>query len=72
MMNLGGRPTFNEADRQLEAHLFDAAVDLYGAHVRLDFIARLREVRRFESPAALITQLGVDEAAARRALAETP
>jgi riboflavin kinase/FMN adenylyltransferase len=72
MMNLGGRPTFDEADRQLEAHLFDAAVDLYGAHVRLDFIARLREVRRFDSPAALIAQLGSDEAAARRALAETP
>ena len=68
MMNLGPRPTFGDAATTLEAHLFDAAGDLYGEAVRLDFIARLRETRKFPSPEALRAQLEIDERAARRAL----
>lgn len=68
MMNLGPRPTFNETAVKLEAHLFDADVDLYGARVRVELIARLRETRRFDSPEALVAQLGMDEVAARKAL----
>jgi riboflavin kinase/FMN adenylyltransferase len=69
MMNLGPRPTFNESESRLEAHLFDVDGDFYGQHVRLDFVARIRETRRFESPAALSAQLTADEQAARSALA---
>jgi riboflavin kinase/FMN adenylyltransferase len=69
MMNLGPRPTFNETAVQLEAHLFDADVDLYGARVRVELIERLRETRRFDTPEALSAQLALDEVAARRALA---
>lgn len=72
MMNLGPRPTFDESALQLEAHLFDASVDLYAAHVRVDVVARLRETRRFASPDALAAQLGRDERAAREALDGTP
>ena len=68
MMNLGARPTFGEEARSLEAHLFDAAGDWYGAHVRVEFIARLRDTRRFDGPAALVAQLAQDATAARRAL----
>ena len=68
MMNLGPRPTFGDAQTSLEAHLFDAARDLYGSAVRLDFIARLRETRKFSSPDALREQLKLDERNARRAL----
>jgi len=67
-MNLGPRPTFNETEVRLEAHLFDVAEDFYGMRVRLDFIARLRETRRFESPDALRAQLVRDEAGARALL----
>lgn len=69
MMNLGPRPTFDEPDPRLEAHLFDVDGDFYGDHVRLDFVARLRETRKFDSPGALRVQLAADEVAARRALA---
>lgn len=72
MMNLGPRPTFNEPESRLEAHLFDVDGDFYGQHVRLDFVARLRETRRFDSPAALSAQLASDEQAARAALATGP
>lgn len=69
MVNLGGRPTFADAARSLEAHLFDADGDWYGERVAVDFVARLREVRRFDGPAALVAQLDRDAAAARAALA---
>jgi riboflavin kinase/FMN adenylyltransferase len=68
MMNLGPRPTFGDAGTTLEAHLFDTAGDFYGAQVRIDFIARLREVRGFASPELLVKQLKQDERDARNAL----
>jgi riboflavin kinase/FMN adenylyltransferase len=70
MMNLGGRPTFDDPARSLEAHLFDTAPDLYGRRVRVDLVRRLREVRKFTGAGALMEQLARDEQAARAALAE--
>ena len=70
MMNLGPRPTFGDATMGVEVHMFDAAGDFYGARVRVDVIARLRDTQRFESPEALAAQLRRDEIAARRALGE--
>lgn len=68
MMNLGPKPTFGDESVTLEAHLFDADADLYGAPVRIEFVTRLRDVRRFESSDALAAQLRADEAQARGAL----
>ena len=68
MLNLGPRPTFGEATVTLEAHLFDATGDWYGAHVRVEFVTRLRDVRRFDGVEALVAQLRRDEEQARRAL----
>ena len=52
----------------LEAHLFDFDGDLYGRNLNVDFIARLRDERRFESLAALVEQMHLDAAAARTIL----
>jgi riboflavin kinase / FMN adenylyltransferase len=68
MMNLGPRPTFGDSATSLEAHLFDTAGNFYGAHVRVDFVARLRETRKFASAEQLSTQLRHDEREARNAL----
>jgi riboflavin kinase/FMN adenylyltransferase len=68
MMNLGGRPTFGDERRVLEAHLFDADGDFYGDAVQVGFVSRLRETRRFAGPEALMHQLAADEVGARRAL----
>ncbi|HEU4747117.1 MAG TPA: bifunctional riboflavin kinase/FAD synthetase [Gemmatimonadaceae bacterium] len=68
MLNLGPRPTFGDMNITLEAHLFDTAGDFYGAQVRVDLIARLRETRRFASPDQLMNQLRQDERDARNAL----
>lgn len=69
MLNLGPRPTFGDDERRIEAHVFDASHDWYGAAVRLDFVSWLRETRSFPGPDALRAQLTLDEAAARAALA---
>lgn len=68
MMNLGPRPTFGEGDRTMEVHLFDAEGDWYGSTVRIDFVQRLRDTRKFAGPGELVAQLRRDEVAARRAL----
>jgi riboflavin kinase / FMN adenylyltransferase len=68
MMNLGPRPTFDDSATSLEAHLFDAEVELYGAQVRVDLVARLRDIMRFPDAASLVQQLRTDEFTARRAL----
>jgi riboflavin kinase/FMN adenylyltransferase len=68
MMNLGPRPTFGDSTTSLEAHLFDTAGSFYGAHVRVDFVARIRETRKFASAEQLTAQLRHDERAARSAL----
>lgn len=68
MLNLGPRPTFGDAARRVEAHVFDAAHDWYGAPVRLGLIARLRETRPFAGIEALRAQLATDEQDARAAL----
>ena len=68
MMNLGSRPTFGETEVTLEAHLFDANADWYGAHVRIEFIARLRDTQKFDGIDSLKAQLRRDEEHARRVL----
>lgn len=71
MLNLGPRPTFGDADVTLETHLFDAHGDFYGMRVRIDFLRRLRDTARFDTPEALMEQLARDERAARETLALT-
>jgi riboflavin kinase/FMN adenylyltransferase len=68
MLSVGGRPTFNDDRRIIEAHLFDAAGDFYGEVVQVGFVARLRDIARFPDVAALVAQLAADERDARRAL----
>jgi riboflavin kinase/FMN adenylyltransferase len=64
--NIGSRPTFGESEPTVETHVLGASPDLYGAYVRLEFIARLREERRFAGPKALAAGIRADIAAARR------
>jgi riboflavin kinase/FMN adenylyltransferase len=69
MLNLGPRPTFGDTEPVVEAHLFDADLDLYGARVRIDFVARLRDTQKFNGVESLVAQLNADAVNARRVLA---
>ena len=66
--SLGTRPTVNGPDPLLEVHLFDFDGDLYGRHLDVDFVARLRDEQKFESLDALVAQMNRDAAAARALL----
>jgi riboflavin kinase/FMN adenylyltransferase len=66
--NVGTRPTFGGEERSLEVHLLEGSGDLYGATLRVAFVARLRGERRFAGPADLAAQIAADVAAARALL----
>ena len=68
MMNQGPRPTFGEAARALEVHLFDFSGELYGETVDVQWVRRLRDVQAFPSREALVAQLDRDRQAARATL----
>ena len=61
MMNIGTRPTFNGQKQTLEVNIFDFEGDLYGKRIVVQFVERLRDERRFESPEALVAQLEEDK-----------
>jgi riboflavin kinase/FMN adenylyltransferase len=60
-VNVGVRPTFETGRGELiEAYILDFADDLYGTPLRLEFVARLRGERRFETVEALVEQMRDD------------
>jgi riboflavin kinase/FMN adenylyltransferase len=66
--SVGTRPTFAGAKPLLEVHIFDFEGDIYGRYIQVDFVARLREERRFDSAEALIEQMHIDSQQAREIL----
>jgi riboflavin kinase/FMN adenylyltransferase len=68
VLHLGPRPTFAGLPPSVELHLFDVADDLYGDRIRVDFVARIRDIARFESIDALIRAMEADCEAARALL----
>lgn len=63
--NIGTRPTVNGKEARLEVFLLDFDGDLYGRLVEVDFLAGIRDERRFESLDALVEQIDRDVADAR-------
>jgi riboflavin kinase/FMN adenylyltransferase len=69
--NIGWRPTLSGArpeSPRIEVHLLDFEGDLYGQHLELEFVERLRAERRFDGLEALRAQIGLDVARARDVL----
>jgi riboflavin kinase/FMN adenylyltransferase len=64
--NIGMRPTFGETTPTIETHVLDYSGDLYGHTVRLAFVQRLRDERRFEDVDALRAQIDADKRRAER------
>ena len=64
--NVGVRPTFGgDSEPRVEVHLLDFYTRLYDEWVTVEFVSRLRDERKFDSQAALITQIQADVAAVR-------
>ncbi|HQR50951.1 MAG TPA: bifunctional riboflavin kinase/FAD synthetase [Methylophilaceae bacterium] len=64
--SLGVRPTMKHNGRPtLEVHLFDFNRDIYGRHVRVQFLKKLRDEQKFPDLETLKRQIEADERAAR-------
>jgi riboflavin kinase/FMN adenylyltransferase len=63
-INLGYSPTFTQGEDpplRLEAFILDFdGGDLYGQRIRVEFLDRIRDERRFPTPAELVAQVDED------------
>lgn len=57
MTNIGKRPTVGGTTRTIETHILDFSEDIYGLPMRIRFLRRIRDERKFPSLEALRAQL---------------
>jgi riboflavin kinase / FMN adenylyltransferase len=67
-VSIGTNPQFEGTERRVEAYAIDQDFDIYGQHVAIDFIARLRGQQVFDSVQALQVQMAKDVATATEIL----
>jgi riboflavin kinase/FMN adenylyltransferase len=60
MTNIGKRPTVGGTNRTIETHILDFEEDIYGLPMRIRFLRRIRDERKFPSLEALQAQLQED------------
>jgi riboflavin kinase/FMN adenylyltransferase len=68
-VSVGTNPTFSGRTRTVEAYVLDTTADLYGQHVALDFVARIRGQQKFDSVDELVVEIGNDTERTRELLA---
>lgn len=77
-ISIGSNPTFEDVSRVVEAHVIDRRdervedFDLYGQHIEVEFVARLRGMVAYEGVEKLVAQITQDVDEARAILATTP
>lgn len=62
---IGTKPTMGGTQSILEAHLFDYDGDLYGEHIKVEFMQKLRDDKKFDSFDSLKDQIAADAKMAR-------
>lgn len=69
--NIGENPTFGNGKTSIEVFLFDFEGDLYGREMRVYFIDKVRDERKFADAAALSEAIAQDVAKCREILQDT-
>ena len=66
--NLGTRPSFDKqlSKLYLEVHIFDFSKNIYGKRLEIEFLKKIRNEKKFNSPQDLIHQIQKDVALARK------
>jgi riboflavin kinase/FMN adenylyltransferase len=59
-MSVGGNPTFGENVFKVEAFVLDYDGNLYERPIEIDFLARLRDIMKFDSADQLVAQMALD------------
>ena len=67
--SIGVRPTFGPGERLVEAYVMDFDADLYGKHLCVEFVSKIRDQENFSTVEALVDQINRDVADCRLALA---
>jgi riboflavin kinase/FMN adenylyltransferase len=70
MMHQGERPTFPGSSALMEVHVIDFECDLTGRRLQVEYLERIRGVRRFDGPERLREQLVRDRERSRRIVME--
>jgi riboflavin kinase/FMN adenylyltransferase len=70
-VSVGTNPTFSGRTRTVEAFVLDTEADLYGQHVAVDFVARIRPQEKFDSVDDLIVAMDADTEKARTILRDS-
>jgi riboflavin kinase/FMN adenylyltransferase len=70
MANIGIRPTLDQHDLSIEAHLFDFSEDIYGETITIIFYDFIREERKFSGLEELKSQLAKDKITVRKILSD--
>lgn len=70
MMNIGTNPTVGGTDRTIETHFFDLDEDLYGRHLTLELLTRIRDEMKFASVEDLKKAMKQDEVFSRQFIAK--
>jgi len=65
MVNIGIRPTLDQHNVTVEAHIFGFDENIYGQNIEIHFINRIRDEMRFPSLDALKEQLHSDHLESR-------
>ncbi|MHC4180665.1 MAG: bifunctional riboflavin kinase/FAD synthetase, partial [Planctomycetota bacterium] len=65
-VSIGPNPTFDDAAPKVEIYLIGLQGSLYDQVVEVDFLARLRDIKKFNSAEELVREMDRDVAAARR------
>ena len=70
-VSVGNNPTFDGIpEHQVEAHLLDQKIELYGKTIEIGFVEHVRPMQKFDSVEALVAQMQADEKRIREILAE--
>ena len=59
-LNIGEKPTFADYTFTFEVHLLDFSGDLRGKRLNTEFVEKLRDIIKFDSPERLKTQIAAD------------
>jgi riboflavin kinase/FMN adenylyltransferase len=68
--NIGYSPTFEDHQFTVEVHILDFNDNIYGKKIRVNFIKRIRDEKKFSSISELIDQIKLDIAAGREILSK--
>ena len=68
--NIGYSPTFDDHVFTVEVHILDFSDNIYGKRIRINFIKRIRDEKKFSDISELVAQIKLDIAAGREILSK--